>query len=185
MALAGKYANLMQNPVMSAGIGGALAAGSSALGNIGSDKPTERVLAEALGAGAVGAGVGGLVLPRVSQFAADRAQTAARNFTDVYRGVQSPMSAGDRRAANVRVKTAKSAMKDDSPAEVAETMANILRGKQYATNVGTAGLGLAGARTLGEAVGGASADLMGIDPENPGSSNTMGARYSMQGMPPM
>ena len=186
MALAGKYANLMQRPVMSAGIGGALAAGSSALGNIGSDKPVDRIAMEALGAGALGAGVGGLVLPQVSRMAANQAQTAGRNFTDVMQGKQSPMSARGRRMANIRADAAKSLIGGGVPKEqVAEMAAGGLRGLQYATNVGAAGLSLAAANSIGSAIGGAGADLMGIDPENPGSSNTMGARYSMQGMPPM
>ena len=40
---------------------------------------------------------------------------------------------------------------------------------------------VAAAGGLGGQIGGGVANLMGIDPENPGSSNTMGARYSMQG----
>ena len=56
MHLAGKYMRGIANsPVGSSVAGGVAAAGLSALGNVGSDKPDERIAAEALGAGVLGA----------------------------------------------------------------------------------------------------------------------------------
>ena len=57
--IAGKYAKLMANPAASMALGGGLAAGASLLGNQGEGKSVGRQALEALGAGALGAGVGG------------------------------------------------------------------------------------------------------------------------------
>lgn len=181
--IAGKYAQLMRNPAAAAAVGGGLAAGASALGNIGSDKPMERVAMEALGAGALGAGVGGIALPRVNTMAANRARTAGQNVADVMSGVQSPMGAGERKKAEARAKLAQDMMAQGvSQQDVAKGLATGLRMGQTLTNAAAATGGLLGAGALGGLGGGGVANLMGIDPENSmGSSNTMSARYSMQG----
>lgn len=177
--LAGKYSQLMANPAAAAAIGGGLAAGASALGNIDSDKPLERTAVEALGAGALGAAVGGLALPRVNAIARTRAQAAGRNLGDVMNDVQSPMSARERQDANVRAQFIHDM---GIPYEdAAKTLAAGTRGLQVLTNASAATGGLLAAGALGGQIGGGAANLMGIDPENPGSSNTMSARYSMQG----
>ena len=65
---------------------------------------------------------------------------------------------------------------------------NIGKGAVDAAPYGSGALSaaaLTAAGGFGGQFGGGAANLMGIDPENPGSSNTMGARYSMGGMPPM
>jgi hypothetical protein len=180
--IAGKYAQLMQNPAAAAAIGGGLAAGASALGNIGSDKPLERTAVEALGAGALGAAVGGLALPRVNAIARTRAEAAGRNLGDVLAGVQSPMGEGERKTANQRAQFAREVMGAGVPMQdVAKGFAQGTRALQGLTNATAATGGLLAAGAIGGQVGGGIANMMGIDPENYGGSNTMAARYSMQG----
>ena len=63
--LAGKYMRGIANsPVGSAVAGGAAAAGLSALGNVGSDKPGDRIAMEALGAAGLGALAGSQIPAR-------------------------------------------------------------------------------------------------------------------------
>ena len=183
--IAGKYAQLMQRPAVAAGLGGGIAAGASLLSNVGEDKSMGRQAAEALGAGALGAVVGSK-LPGVYAASAKRAQTAARNFKDEMQGVQSPMGARERQYAQARAKGAKGLMESGvSPEDVAQAAAMGIRGSQVATNTAAAIGGLGLATGLGGAVGGGVANIgnmagLAIDPEAPGSSNTMGSRMSMQ-----
>ena len=156
---------IANSPVGSAVAGGAAAAGLSALGNVGSDKPGERIAIEALGAAIPGAVVG-------SQIPALRQTLSKQNvgnvvgpaMADVLNNV--PMSDKDRVA-----------------------FLNIGKGAVNAAPYGSGALSaaaLTAAGGLGGQLGGGAANLMGIDPEKSvGSSNTMGALYSMGGMPPM
>ena len=169
--LAGKFDPQMQrlraianSPVGSAVAGGAAAAGLSALGNVGSDKPGERIAIEALGAAGLGA-VAGSQLPALRQTLSKQnvSNAVGPAMADVLNNV--PMDDAE------RVK-----------------FLNIGKGAVDAAPYGSGALSaaaLTAAGGLGGQFGGGAANLMGIDPENPGSSNTMGARYSMGGMPPM
>ena len=163
--LAGKYMRGIANsPAGSAVAGGAAAAGLSALGNVGSDKPGERIAIEALGAAGLGALAG-------SQVPARQRMLSKKNVGDA-------------------VGPAMADVLNNQPMGNAERAAFVQAGNQlvqaapYGAGAISAGMIAAGGG-LGGQVGGGVANLMGIDPENPGSSNTMGARYSMQGMPPM
>jgi len=159
--LAGKYMRgIAQSPVGSAVAGGAAAAGLSALGNVGSDKPADRIAAEALGAAALGAAAGSRV-PAVRKVLSKEnvGNTVGPAMADVYRSV--PLSEKD-------------------AYDFARLGKGIVDAAPYAAGAIAAG-GITAAGGLGGQVGGGVANLMGIDPENPGSSNTMGARYSMQG----
>lgn len=162
--LAGKYMRGIANsPVGSAVAGGAAAAGLSALGNVGSDKPGERIAAEALGAGALGALAGSRV-PTIRQITSK--ENVGKNLGPI---MQDMLNSPEGRAASDKQKR------------------GFVRGGEMlynaapAAGAAIAAGGIAAAGGLGGQVGGGAANLMGIDPENPGSSNTMGARYSMQG----
>ena len=158
---AGKYMRaIANNPVGSALAGGAAAAGLSALGNVGSDKPGERIAAEALGAGALGA-VAGSRVPALRKAVSREnvGNVVGRAMSDVYQTV--PLD------------------KEDAY-KFAQLGKGVVDAAPYGAGAIAAG-GIAGAAGLGGQIGGGAANLMGIDPENPGSSNTMSARYSMQG----
>jgi hypothetical protein len=163
--LAGKYMRGIANsPVGSAVAGGAAAAGLSALGNVGSDKPGERIAAEALGAGLLGGAVGA-GLPGLAKYAS---KESAENRVG--------------QALGLGIKSGA------IPKEQIGTFATAGRSLVNASpglGAGLAALGVTTAGGLGGQVGGGMANMMGIDPENYGSNNTMAARYSMQGMPPM
>ena len=159
--LAGKYIRGIANsPVGSAVAGGAAAAGLSALGNVGSDKPGDRVAMEALGAAGLGALAG-------SQIPARQRMLSKKNVGDAVGPAMAdvlnnqPMS---------------------NPERVAFTQAgnSLVQAAPYGAGAISAGT-VAAAGALGGQIGGGVANLMGIDPENYGSNNTMGARYSMQG----
>ena len=159
--LAGKYMRGIANsPVGSAVAGGAAAAGLSALGNIGSDKPGDRIAMEALGAGALGAAAGSRV-PAIRKAVSREnvGNVMGRAMQGVYNRV--PMD----NAEALRFAQIGKGVVDAAP--------------QGANALAAGAIALGGG--LGQQVGGGAANLMGIDPENPGSSNTMGARYSMQG----
>ena len=159
--LAGKYIRGIANsPVGSAVAGGAAAAGLSALGNVGSDKPSERIAAEALGAGALGA-IAGSRVPAIRKGVSKKnvGNAVGQAMSDVYNTV--PMS-------------------NEEAYKFAQIGKGVVNAAPYGAGAIAAG-GIAAAGGLGGQVGGGVANLMGIDPENPGSSNTMGARYSMQG----
>ena len=184
--IAGKYAQLMANPVASMALGGGIAAGASLLGNQGEDKSPGRQALEALGAGALGAGVGRM-LPAVYARSAKRSQTAARNLADELGGVQSPMSGSDRADAQMRAEQLKVARELGATDEIlGKSMQLELGGRQALTNAAAAAGGLGLATGLGGIAGGGVANIgnmagLGIDPESPGSSNTTNSRVSMQG----
>ena len=157
--IAGKYAKLMQSPATAMTIGGLGAAGISLASNQGEDKSYGRQALEALGAGALGAGVG-RVLPAVYARSAQRATAAGRNFTDELRGIQSPMGGLDREIARGRAMGARGMMDAGASQETAaKTAAMGIRG---------------GVANIGNMAG------LAIDPESPGSSNTQGSRMSMR-----
>ena len=184
--IAGKYAQLMQSPAASMALGSGIAAGASLLGNQGEDKSAGRQALEALGAGALGAGVGRM-LPAVYARSAQRAAAAGRNFTDEMQGVQSPMGERERATAQARATGARGLMDAGvSQEDVAKAAAMGIRGAQALTNTAAAAGGLGLAAGLGGAIGGGVANIgnmagLGIDPESPGSSNTTNSRVSMQG----
>jgi hypothetical protein len=184
--IAGKYAQLMANPAASMALGGGIAAGASLLGNQDKDKSAGRQALEALGAGALGAGVGRM-LPAVYARSAQRATAAGRNFTDEMQGVQSPMGERERAAAQARATGARGLMDAGvSQEDVAKAAAMGIRAGQVATNTAAAVGGLGLATGLGGAIGGGVANIgnmagLGIDPESPGSSNTSNSRMSMKG----
>ena len=155
---------IANSPAGSALAGGAAAAGLSALGNVGSDKPGERIAMEALGAAGLGALAGSQIPARTQMFSKRNVETAGR-------------MAAEEVASNPR-KT------DEQKVRGIENIQRLVKVTPAAVGAISAGTVAAGGG-LGGQVGGGVANLMGIDPENPGSSNTMSARYSMQGMPPM
>jgi len=168
--LAGRFLNAVSSsPLQSAAAGGLATAGLSVGGNLASEEGREkgaaRIALEALGAGALGAGVGSQI-PKIkkeysAQAIGDRAGQAVEGF---YKAGGQP---------------------------TAEELQQIKQAVSYAqkagpyTAVGTAGLGLLSAGGLGGQIGGGVANLgnmagLAIDPESPGSSNTQGSRMSMQ-----
>ena len=159
--LAGKYMRGIANsPVGSAVAGGAAAAGLSALGNVGSDKPGDRIAMEALGAAGLGALAGSQIPARQRMLSKKNVGNAVGPaMADVLNN--QPMSNAE-----------KTAFVQGSNA--------LVQAAPYGAAAISAGT-VAAAGGLGGQIGGGVANLMGIDPENPGSSNTMGARYSMQG----
>jgi len=173
--IAGKYAQLMANPAASMALGGGIAAGASLLGNQGEDKSVGRQALEALGAGALGAGVGRM-LPTVSRIAAENAANQKARFVE---GLQTEGSKVQR--------AVKGAYDRKLRPEEVEAMVNAgIGGVQAATNAGAVIGGLGLATGLGGAIGGGVANIgnmagLGIDPESPGSSNTTNSRVSMQG----
>ena len=159
--LAGKYIRGITNsPVGSAVAGGAAAAGLSALGNVGSDKPGDRIAMEALGAAGLGALAGSQIPARQRMISKKNVGNAVGPaMADVLNN--QPMS---------------------NPERVAFTQAgnSLVQAAAYGAGAISAGT-IAAAGAVGGQFGGGAANMMGIDPENYGSNNTMGARYSMQG----
>ena len=173
--IAGKYAELMRSPAAAMAVGGLGAAGASLVGNQGEGKSVGRQALEALGAGALGAGVGRM-LPTVSRIAAENAANQRARFVE---GLQTKGSGVQRAVKGAYDRKLK-------PEEV-EAMVNAgIGGLQAATNTGAALGGLGLATGLGGMVGGGVANIgnmagLAIDPEMPGSSNTMNSRLNMQG----
>jgi hypothetical protein len=173
--IAGKYAQLMQAPVTAMTLGGGIAAGASLVGNQGEGKSVGRQALEALGAGALGAGVGRM-LPTVSRIAAER---AANQTKSVYQGLQTEGS----RLRNVAENFYNKGLR---PEEIESMIRAGIEGTQNATNTVAALGGLGLATGLGGLGGGGIANVgnmagLPIDPEMPGSSNTMNSRLNMQG----
>lgn len=172
--LAGKYAKLMQSPATAMAIGGLGAAGASLASNQGEDKSPGRQVLEALGAGALGAGVG-RILPMVSRIAAENAANQRGRFAQ---GLQTEGS-------KVRGAAKQAYDRGVSPEEVASTVNATIGANQAATNTAAVLGGLGLATGLGGMVGGGVTNIgnmagLAIDPESPGSSNTQGSRMSMQ-----
>lgn len=168
--LAGRFLNAVSSsPLQSAAAGGLATAGLSVGGNLASEEGREkgaaRIALEALGAGALGAGVGSQI-PKIkkeysAQAIGDKAGQAVEGF---YKAGGQP---------------------------TAEELQQIKQAVNYAQKagpyaaVGTSGLGLLSAGGLGGQIGGGVANLgnmagLAIDPESPGSSNTQGSRMSMR-----
>ena len=159
--LAGKYLRGVANsPVGSAVAGGAAAAGLSALGNVGSDKPGDRIAMEALGAAGLGALAGSQIPARSKMFSKQNAENSGR--------VVAEQIATDPDMTN------------QQKVRGLENVRQVVKAAPYGGAAISAGTIAAGG-ALGGQIGGGVANLMGIDPENYGSNNTMGARYSMQG----
>lgn len=161
--IAGKYAELMRSPAATMAIGGLGAAGASLVSNQGDDKSTGRQALEALGAGALGVGVG-RALPKVHAAMAKRYPRMAEDIKERAAASKDPV---------VKQRSAK-------------TLENIARIPQVAANVGAAVGGLGLATGVGGMVGGGVANIgnmagLAIDPEMPGSSNTVNSRLNMQG----
>ena len=196
MNLAGKYANsLFKNPAASAVAGGLGAAGLATLGNITSGEANQeapgRMGLEALGAGALGAVVGSQI-PGLR----GRAVAGMRNLGNV--SMKNPgaaarkakMSEGDVRTSEFIRDMMNNAVYNQGadPREVLQQLRGSLRGGQALINTAGIPLGLTAAGALGGMVGGGIANAGGMvgipglqqaapmDPEKPGSSNTMGAR---------
>jgi len=172
--IAGKYAKLMQSPATAMTIGGLGAAGVSLASNQGEGKSYGRQALEALGAGALGAGVGRL-LPTVSRIAAENAAGQRTRFAE---GLQTEGSKVRRAAKQFYDRGV-------SPEEVASAVNATIGANQAATNTSAVLGGLGLATGLGGMVGGGVANIgnmagLAIDPESPGSSNTPGSRMSMQ-----
>jgi hypothetical protein len=193
MKVAGKYGPLLDKAMsdraamMAAGGGGAL--GLAALGNVGSGEAAEesggRQALEGIGAAALGIGAGAM-LPGLRARSARMVGDAAHNFGDAAQGVQSPMGARQRAAAEMRA-GAYQGMQDAgmTPEQAMGAIKNEMRAGQVASNVlGTAAL-VGGAGAIGGQLGGGVANVgnmlgLSIDPEAPGSSNTQNSRLSMQ-----
>ena len=172
--IAGKYAKLMQSPATAMTIGGLGAAGISLASNQGEDKSYGRQALEALGAGALGAGVGRL-LPTVSRIAAENAAGQRARFAEDLQTEGSKVRGAVKDAYKRRV----------SPEEVASAVDATIGANQAATNASAVLGGLGLATGLGGMVGGGVANIgnmagLAIDPESPGSSNTQGSRMSMR-----
>jgi len=164
--LAGRFLNrVTSSPLQSAVAGGLATAGLSVGGNVateeGRDKGAARIALEALGAGALGAGVG------------SRIPALKKEYGSVDR-------------AKLRKQLDKVATPETMQEVVQQDL--LLNAAQQAspyTGGAIAGLGLAAAGGLGGQIGGGVANLgnmagLAIDPESPGSSNTQGSRMSMQ-----
>ena len=193
--LAGKYANsLFKNPAASAVAGGLGAAGLATIGNVvggeASQEGPGRLGLEALGAGALGA-VMGSQIPGLRGMAT----TGLRNLGNV--GLKGPgaaarkakMSEGDiRNAEFVRDMLREANRQGTDPEQLRQQLKGSLRVGQALINTAGIPLGLTAAGALGGMVGGGIANAGGMvgipglqqnvamDPEKPGSSNTMGAR---------
>lgn len=191
--IAGKYArNISKNPFASTLAGGLAAAGMSALGNVideqADEKEPARLVAEAAGAGALGA-IAGSMIPRSST-------TAARVLKGLGAVSYSNSGAQARRASmtpaeiqsaiNTRNQLAALVKNGANPREVSNALKDRLRLHQTASNAGLP-LSLAVAAGVGSALGGGVSNLANavgipqfaerIDPESYGSSNSPGAQY--------
>ena len=199
--LAGKYASdiaasIGKRPIPSALAGAALAGGLATAGNVLTGEANKeeqgRLLAEAIGAGALGAAVGSQI-PRFRT----GATRALRNVFNV--GLQNPgavarraeMSPQEIKQAEFARDILNSAVREGiDPAKARADVKNTLRKMQTAQNTVGIPSYLLGAGALGGMVGGGvsniaqMASLPGFnqnvitDPELAGSSNTPGARSS-------
>lgn len=189
MQLAGKYlqkANqkikpLLNNPGQAALASGAAAAGLATLGNIASGEAAQegpgRLLLEASNAAALG-GLGGAAIPSMRRLISKR--TIAENLRNADMGQR---ATGQGMEIGAQAGTPKGVqMRKEANAMIGAV--------PYAQGAIGAGLVAAGGG-LGGMVGGGEANLYqaigvpgfqgAIDPELPGSSNTMNSRLNMQG----
>ena len=183
--IAGKYAQLMANPAASMALGGGIAAGASLLGNQGEDKSAGRQALEALGAGALGAGVGAM-LPSVYTRSKVASKMAAQDARDMAQNRAVPLDRGQRMKAEARVgEAARMRTEGKTDQQIREALDASILIPQTLTNAGAAIGGLGLATGLGGAIGGGVANIgnmagLGIDPESPGSSNTTNSRLNMK-----
>jgi hypothetical protein len=164
--LAGRYLNAVtSSPLQSTVAGGLATAGLSVGGNLaseeGRDKGAARIALEALGAGALGAGVG-------SRIPALKKEYGSVDSAKLRKGLDKV----------VTPQTMQEVVQQDRLINAAQ------QASPYAGSV-IAGTGLLAAGGLGGQIGGGVANLgnmagLAIDPESPGSSNTQGSRMSMQ-----
>lgn len=189
--LAGKYAGairkkageISRDPVQSAAAAGAAGAGLATLGNVvtgeSENEGLGRTALEALGAGAAAAAAGAGVpqlrkymakeMPGKIQAGVDRAVGAAVK-SDMFPQVTMATPKGRKVIADAN--------------QVAENVGNMAS----AAAIPLTALGVTSAAGLGGLVGGGAGNVgamlgvPGIDPEAPGSSNTVNSRLTMQGM---
>mgnify|MGYP001199006068 CR=1 FL=1 len=164
--LAGRFLNgITSSPLQSAAAGGLATAGLSVGGNLASEEGREkgaaRIALEALGAGALGAGVG-------SQIPSLKKEYASVDGAKVRRGLDKV----------VIPETQQQVVQQDRLINAVQQISPYAGGA-------VSGLGLLAAGGLGGQIGGGVANLgnmagLAIDPESPGSSNTQGSRMSMR-----
>lgn len=173
--LAGRFLNdITSSPLQSAVAGGLTTAGLSVGGNLASEEGREkgaaRIALEALGAGALGAGVG-------SQIPAIKKATTP-TAADEYLNMRFARGKANRAAEPKKPLTA------EQLSQAARLIDMAAKAAPYAGGAAV-GTGLLAAGGLGGQIGGGVANLgnmagLAIDPESPGSSNTQGSRMSMQ-----
>jgi hypothetical protein len=171
--LAGRFLNnVSSSPLQSAVAGGLASAGLSVGGNLvseeGRDKGAARIALEALGAGALGAGVGSQIPELLTG-------------PGVVKSMKNMLPADQQKnLANIPSQRLS--------AQEAKDFERLKRGinkvEPYLA-APVSGLGLLAAGGLGGQIGGGVANLgnmagLAIDPESPGSSNTQGSRMSMR-----
>lgn len=189
--LAGKYAGairkkageISRDPVQSAAAAGAAGAGLATLGNVVSGESERedlgRTALEALGAGAAAAAVGAGV-PQLRKYMTKEMPAKVQQGVDraVDAAVQSDMF------PQMTMATPKGRKVIADANQVAENIGNMAP----ASAVPLTALGVTSAAGLGGLVGGGAGNvgamlgIPGIDPESPGSSNTVNSRLTMQGM---
>jgi hypothetical protein len=174
--LAGRFLNdITSSPLQSAAAGGLATAGLSVGGNLASEEGREkgaaRIVLEALGAGALGAGVGSQI-PAIKKATTP---TAADEYLDMRftRGsTERPKQPG------------KKPLTEEQVSQAYRLIDMAAKAAPYAGGAAV-GTGLLAAGGLGGQIGGGVANIgnmagLAIDPESPGSSNTPGSRMSMQ-----
>jgi len=165
--LAGRFLNAVSSsPLQSAAAGGLATAGLSVGGNLASEEGREkgaaRIALEALGAGALGAGVGSQIPELLT---GPGVVKTMKNMVPSERISNIPLSAKESQ-------------------EMQRLKKGLNKVDPYLASPVSA-LGLLAAGGLGGQIGGGVANLgnmagLAIDPESPGSSNTPGSRMSMQ-----
>lgn len=191
--LAGKYAGairkkageISRDPVQSAAAAGAAGAGLATLGNVVSGESERegpgRTALEALGAGAAAAAAGAGV-PALRKYMGSQMPGKVQQGLDrvVGAAVQSDMFP----QATMATPQGRKVISDAN--RVVENVGNMAP----AAAVPITALGVTSAAGLGGLVGGGAGNVgammgvPGIDPEAPGSSNTVNSRLTMQGMSP-
>ena len=174
--LAGRFLNAVSSsPLQSAAAGGLATAGLSVGGNLASEEGREkgaaRIALEALGAGALGAGVG-------SQIPAIKKATTP-TAVDEYLNMRLA-----RGTTNRAQQPGKKPLTEEQLSQAGRLIDMAAKAAPYAGGAAV-GTGLLAATGLGGQIGGGVANLgnmagLAIDPESPGSSNTPGSRMSMQ-----
>jgi hypothetical protein len=165
--LAGRFLNAVSSsPLQSAVAGGLATAGLSVGGNLASEEGREkgaaRIALEALGAGALGAGVGSQIPELLT---GPGVVKTMKNMVPSERISNIPLSAKESQ-------------------EMQRLKKGLNKVDPYLASPVSA-LGLLAAGGLGGQIGGGVANIgnmagLAIDPESPGSSNTPGSRMSMQ-----